>query len=156
MKENGLCSVDFPNPPWLCHRWGQQVRCGESRRRGSIRLACIPPGPGSRRPVVSVYRGKPTDALKTRIRQPRAGNDRRHRESVSGSGARGLRLGGAGTRSAGPRKTGWWSPGRLRRSIKPLNACRMAVGNVFESCLQPWEVCMPIGIRHSAALPASS
>ena len=53
-------------------------------------------------------------------------------------------------------KTGWCSPGRLRRSIKPLNACRMVVGKVFQSCFQPWEACMPIGIRHSAALPASS
>ena len=45
------------------------------------------------------------------------------------------------------------SPGRPRRSIKPLNACRMAVGNVLQADLQPWAACTPIGILSVNPIP---
>ena len=38
------------------------------------------------------------------------------------------------------------SPGSPRRLIKPLNTCRMAVGNVFQADLQLQAACILIGI----------
>ena len=46
-----------------------------------------------------------------------------------------------------------FSPGRPRRSIKPLNTCRMAVGNVFQADLQPWAAVTPIGILKVNHIP---
>ena len=46
-----------------------------------------------------------------------------------------------------------FSPGRPRRSIKPLNTCRMAVGNVLQADLQPRAAVTPIGILKVNHIP---